>query len=311
MFPCLPFLVAVPVLAQDAAIEAPVAAEMQATVDTSPEPSDPPIRFRGQVTPDNPHYDLEKLYFENRFEEGLASAKKQIAAGPSSTDLYWHGPRFMFEIAETFDRDDDTIDKVAFYEEMLAIANQGLERSPSDPHIRFARGVAAGRLGTTRGVLSSLWSAKGIEQDWLYTANSDLVYSSIGGAEQLPCDANHALGIFYRLVPDSFIIQILAGTRGSLSKSEDFLTQANDSCPNRIATMKELAVTKLCRAGKKDEGRKAEAVELIRAYLALPAQDEKDEIDHRHGEMLLADPGIACGYSRDGQQDLDTKKLEQ
>ena len=272
--------------------------------------SAPEIRFRGQVTPEDAHYDLELLYTENRFDEGLAQAKQQLSQRPSEAPLYWHVPRFMFEIAETFERDDASIDKEAYYEEMLSVANRGLEKYPEDPHIRFARGVAAGRLGTTRGVLSSLWSAKGIEQDWLYTANSDLVYASIGGSEQLPCDANHALGIFYRLVPDSFIIQLLAGTRGSLAKSESFLTEANDRCPNRIATMKELAVTKICRAGKKDAEKREAGEALIHAYLKIPAQDEKDEIDHRHGKLLLSDPGIACGYSRDGQQDLDTSKLE-
>jgi hypothetical protein len=304
MTPTLLALMAISSLAQTAPDPAPVPAEEPSVSET------PPIRFDGQVTPQSAHYDLEQLYAANRFQDGLDETRSKIESSPNDADLYWHAARFMFEIAETFDRKDASIDRVAFYEEMLGLANTGLELAPSDPHIRFARGVAAGRLGTTRGVLSSLWSAKGIEQDWLFTANSDFIYASINGAEQLPCDANHALGIFYRLVPDSFIVQVLAGTRGSLTQSEAFLTRANDACPHRIATMKELAVTKICRAGKKNDALRDEGKDLIRAYLKLPAEDEKDRIDHRHGQALLDTPSIACGYSRDGQQDLDTRKLE-
>ncbi|MFT7579736.1 MAG: hypothetical protein ACI9MR_001402 [Myxococcota bacterium] len=35
-----------------------------------------------------------------------------------------------------------------------------------------------------------------------------------------------------------------------------------------------------------------------------------EEIDIAHGHLLLASPEIACGYSRDGQQNLDTSKLK-
>ena len=41
------------------------------------------------------------------------------------------------------------------------------------------------------------------------------------------------------------------------------------------------------------------------------AQDPTDHVDIKHAAMLMNDPKLACGYSRDGQQDLDEKKLEQ
>ncbi len=293
----------------DSAEETPNDSDDTGKVLPEPEP-EYKINFRGQATPDDPHFDLEELYAATQFKEGLDEANRQLQANPTDSALNWHLVRFMFENAETFDPKDKSIDRVAYYEEMLAVADAGLETTPGDPHIRFARGIAAGRLGTTRGVLSSLWAAKGIEQDWLYTANSGHVYSSIGGSEQLPCDAYHALGIFYRLVPDSWIVQMLAGTRGSLEKSHEFLIKADRDCPNRIQTMKELAATKMCMAGKKNQALMDEGKAVVEAYLKLEPADEKDEIDQKHGRLMLADPSMACGYSRDGQQDLDTKKLE-
>ncbi len=280
--------------------------------DSAEEPPAPEykINFRGQVTPDDAHFDLEELYAAAEFEEGLHAAKRQLEADPTDSDLYWHVTRFMFEVAEALDPNDNSIDRVTYYEEMLAISAAGLRTKPDNPQIHFSRGIAAGRLGTTRGVLSALWAAKGIEQDLLFTANSGLVYSSIDGSVRLPCDAFYALGIFYRLVPDSWIVKVLAGTRGSLEKSHDFLVRADRACPNRIPTMKELAVTKMCKAGKKNEALMNEGRALVEAFLKLAPADDKDEIDLKHGRLLLADPGMACGYSRDGQQDLDTAKLE-
>jgi len=51
----------------------------------------------------------------------------------------------------------------------------------------------------------------------------------------------------YRLVPDSFIVQMLAGTRGGLDKSRGHLEKANRCAPGRIGTMKELGVTQICK----------------------------------------------------------------
>jgi hypothetical protein len=35
-----------------------------------------------------------------------------------------------------------------------------------------------------------------------------------------------------------------------------------------------------------------------------------DRVDKLHARVLLSEPERACGYSRDGDQDLDTKALE-
>ncbi len=268
------------------------------------------VVYAGQCTPDDPHFDLEILYDAGRHAAGLKIAKARFADNPDDADLTWHIARFIFEMGESVDRNDRTVDKVALYSSMLDYANRGLEIRPNDPHIHFARGIAAGRLGTTRGVIASLWSAKGIERDWLYTSNSGFEYASIGGDELLPCDADLALGMFYRLVPDSFIVQLLAGTRGSLEKSLDHLERANVCAPGRIGTMKELGVTQLCLGTKgKDPGMMARGKATVSAYMARAPQSELDRIDIAHGRKLLADPAMACGYSRDGQQDLDTKDL--
>jgi hypothetical protein len=257
-----------------------------------------------------PHYDLELLYHEAEFQKGLELTERRIASTPDK-DLYWLKARFMFEIGEHWTRTDTSIDKEAWYKEMLAAADAGLALAPGDPHLRFARGVAMGRLGTTRGVLSSLFMAKDVEQDWLAVANAKgFHYQSIGNEELLPCDGYHALGIFYRLVPEWWIIQVIAGTRGDLDASLDFHRKAVACKPDDIDNWKELGATELCIADKrKDPSMLAAGLTSLSRALALPARTERERIDHRHSTMLIAQPSLACEYSRDGQQDLDESKL--
>lgn len=269
-----------------------------------------PIAFEGQCTPDDPHFDLEVLFHEGRYDEGLALARKRLAE-KADKDLYWMAARFMFEVGERFQRDDGSVDKEAWYREMLDLCEAGLAMAPGDPHLRFARGVAMGRLGTTRGVLSSLFMAKDVESDWLAVAHHPTFrYASIGGEEELPCDAYHALGIYYRLVPDWWIVQVLAGTRGDLEQSLAWHRKAVDCGPDNVQNWKELGVTELCIGQKKgDEAMLAAGKASLQKVTTLRADTARSKVDVRHAQMLLRDPSLACEYSRDGQQDLDEDKL--
>ena len=265
----------------------------------------------GLVTESSPHYDLEVLYDQGRMDEGLERAQAQLAQHPEDVDLYWHTARFMFEVGERFDRTDKSIDKVAWYENMVHIFERGLRRDPTNAHLLFGLGIAKGRLGTTKGVLASLFMAKDVEAAWLKTVSSSYRYSSIRGQEQLPCDAYLCLGIFYRLVPDSFIVELIGGTRGSLSKSISNLERSDRCGPGRIGTLKELGISQLCKGEKsKDDALVVAGRSTLLRARALPPEGDTDVTDIRHIDMLLANPKLACGYSRDGQQDLDEEKLK-
>jgi hypothetical protein len=270
-----------------------------------------PVLFPGQVTPDDRNFDLEILYYESKLDEGLKLTKERLARNPSDKDLYWLKTRFMYEIGERFQRTDGSIDKVAWYQEMLDTAEAGLAIAPGDPHLRFARGVAMGRLGTTRGVLVSLFMAKDVESDWLSVANGSWRYSSLGGIEVLPCDSFHALGIYYRLVPDWWIVQMIAGTRGDLDKALLYNQKSIECKPEEVENWKELGATQLCIGTNNKDAAMIEAgKKTLRHALTLPAIRERSKIDQKHSQMLIDDPSLACEYSRDGQQDLDEKKLQ-
>jgi hypothetical protein len=271
-----------------------------------------PQRFAGQAQPDGPHYDLELLYAEQRFEEGYAEAKRRLDADPSDTDLYWHVVRFMFEQGEKFKPGEAESVKLAHYEAMVEVAEAGLARAPTDPHLLFALGLAKGRLGTTRGVLSSLFMAKDIEQAWLKSSASGFTYASLNGAEQLPCDTYLALAIYYRLVPEYWVVQLIAGTRGDRQKAVDYAVKANTCAPDRIRVLIEVGASHLCKGGESDDAAMVErGLAALRRIDSITPVIPTDFIDRRQARTLIADPSLACEYSRDGQQDLDESNLKQ
>lgn len=268
--------------------------------------------YEGEVQPGERNYDLELLYHQRAHERGLALTEARLAEHPDDKDLYWTKARFLFEIGERMPAGDRSLDREAHYRTMLEVVEQGLQVAPGDPGLRFARGAAMARLATTRGVLASLWSAKSIEADWRFVADHPTYrYASIEGVQALPCDAHHALGMLYRLLPDRWIVGMLAGVRGDLDASLALHERAIACKPHELKNWKELAATQLCI------GKQRRAPEMLEAgrqslqhALSIAPRSDKERIDQRHAQMLLDDPAAACGYSRDGQQALDTSGLQ-
>ncbi len=119
------------------------------------------------------------------------------------------------------------------------------------------------------------------------------------------------MGIYYRLVPDWWLVKVIAGTRGDLDVSRKFLLESDQVCPNRIRTLKEIGATELCMASRRgDDEARARGLEALKRAAALPAMTDVHRIDARHVAMLQEDPSLGCGYSRDGQQELDREKLK-
>ncbi|TVQ88798.1 MAG: hypothetical protein EA397_16505 [Deltaproteobacteria bacterium] len=265
----------------------------------------------GSVTPESAHYDLELLYGEGKINEGLALARRRLQSDPEDPELYRHVARFLFEKGELVDRNDPDFDKVALYTEMYDLLNKALELDPNNAHLLFNRGIALGRLSTTKGVLSSMVNLKTVQNDWLAAAAAPYRYSSLEEAEHMPCSVYQTLGIFYRLVPDSWLVGVLAGVRGDLDKSLMWLEKADSCRPNRIGVLKELGATQLCIGDRrKDPAMTERGLTTLRRIEGIQSGHTLTAIDKRHAKMMIDDPTKACGYSRDGQQELDEKALE-
>jgi tetratricopeptide (TPR) repeat protein len=260
---------------------------------------------------DSRHLELEELFTQGEAEKGLARTDELLKSAPDDPELLIHRFRFLFEKGERIARTDKSLDKLALYEEMLAITERGLKLAPDHPRFLWGRGIATARIGTQRGILASLRSATEIERLWSEVAASGYSYQSLGREEVLPCDAELALGMFYRMVPDWWIVGVIAGTKGDLDRSLALVEKSDRCQPGRLRAVKELGVTQLCIAHKRgDAEMRARGIETLTRARAFATTRPTDIIDVRHTEMLQRDPSLACTYSRDGQLEIDEKKLK-
>lgn len=267
------------------------------------------LAFAGELPmpqPGSPHVDLEELFAEGRLTEGLTRANVRLRSTPDDPDLLWMKIRFMFELGEAR-IGDDTLDRPAWYRDMVTVGKRAYRLAPDDPRVRHWLAISMGRLASTKGVLRSLVMANPIREHLEFVAEHPTFrYSSLNGARSLPCDALHTLGIFYRLVPDRALARVLTGTRQGLDQSVVYHLRANECSPGQMTFQKELAVTQLCIGQRRDDETFTIAgLQTLRSTRSIPVRDsvrKRDETDKRHIEQLLEDPSRACGYSRDGQQ---------
>ena len=261
----------------------------------------------GTPQPSEPHYDLEELFAQHKYEEGLTRSNVRLRANPDDPELLWRRVRFMYEIAQ--ERvEDSTFDRRSYYKEMMTDAKRAAELAPDSVMARYWRGVATAMFGSTRGVLRSLFMANPVRQDFEAMAEHETFrYQSLDGRQQMPCEAMHSLGIFYRLVPDRTVARMLTGTRRGIDQSLVYHERALLCGSTQVQHVKELGVTQLCMANRRgDEALRTQGLATLGRALAMPAQSPRDEVDHRHIARLQADPSLACGYLRDGQQEVES-----
>lgn len=279
------------------------------TAGSAPTPT-PPLPI-AQKARESRHLDLEQLFSTGQYQEGIRVSEARLAESPQDPELYVHLFRFLFEKGEHQARDQKGFDKEAHYLRMLELVDKGLVLAPSHPRLLWGKGVATARLGTTRGVLASLMSAKDIEQTWLTVTKSEYRYESLQQEEMLPCDTYLALGIFYRLVPDWWIVKAIAGTRGDLDRALAMVQKSEQCAPGRIRSVKELGIVHFCLATRRDdEGHRQKGMAAMKRALAIEADRPIERLDQQHIKMLMQMPDKACEYSRDGFQDLDETKLK-
>ncbi|MBX2799858.1 MAG: hypothetical protein KTR31_19420 [Myxococcales bacterium] len=259
--------------------------------------------------PGSDGYSFEELFAKRELQEGLTRINVRLRTTPDSVPLLWMKVRFMFEIAE-LRADDPEFDRSSWYPQMVDTAKRATKVAPTDPMARWWRGVAMAQLGATRGVLASLMMANSIRRDFESVAPDDatIFYRSLDGYHKLPCDAYYALAQFYRLVPDRAVARALTRTKGGLDVALDYARRSTTCDPVKVQNFKELGMVQLCMAAhRSDEALRDGGVAALKHAQSLPARNGLEKMDHAHIERILADPSLACGYTRIGQQQTEAR----
>jgi tetratricopeptide (TPR) repeat protein len=262
---------------------------------------------------DNPCADemkkAEQLWMNNDYNGSDKVLDEAMQKCPDLAELYWRKARDEYDRIEDLPRDqkpgkDELIKR---YRGIEALAAKCMELEPNNGDCWLWKGIGQGRRGTTQGILNSLTEAADLERTFLKSASLKPQYRSANGAANSLGDAYNALGQFYRVLPEwlcTFPFKQLVGTCGDLAKSVEYQRKAVAREPQRIEYQKELGISLICDGQKHDKPEEVtEGKKILNDLQALPEIKKTDPIDKQHAKQILADPSLACGYSRDAQQE--------
>jgi tetratricopeptide (TPR) repeat protein len=194
---------------------------------------------------------------------------------------------------------------------VITLADKCIALEPNNGNCWQWKGIGIGRRGTTKGILNSLSEIDDLETVFLKAESLKPEYRSENGSANAMGDIYNALGQFYRTVPDWFILKTLFGARGDIDRSVEYQRKAVAREPNRIEYNKELGVSLLCYGQKKNDDKAiAEGRKYLEKVSSLPVLKNSDIVDKDHARILLKNPDLACGYSRDAQQVISKEEFE-
>jgi tetratricopeptide (TPR) repeat protein len=111
---------------------------------------------------------------------------------------------------------------------------------------------------------------------------------------------HYAAGVFYRSVPENPMLGWTLGVRGDLERALSHLRQALAISPERVDYRLELGAALLCAAARRDDAAlRAEGIAALEKLPALPTHQPSDAVDREHARQLIAEPQVACDYSRE------------
>ena len=246
------------------------------------------------------------------FEDAIKNCEEALKYEPNDYLVRAMMCLSYYEIAEKLDihKSEDKARKIELYNTMLKVAEEGIKCAPDKGECYFMRGLANARIATTKGILSELFTAKEIENDWLIAVNRKSDYTTPNG-ENLQASSCLALGVYYRLCPSFFLLRWMFGISGDLDKAVFYCKKAYDLDSTRIEIVKEYGVALITRGLDRDnQSDIEEGKNYLREVPTLPLRLDTDSVDIAHSKMLLNNVSLCPGYSRDEEQDISEQSYE-
>jgi tetratricopeptide (TPR) repeat protein len=256
----------------------------------------------------------QALYDQEKFKESNDVLMALLKTNPNHPDICWKISQNFYEQGERMDIKKNKDAKMKMYQQAEQWAAKGLKQNPNLADNSFWMAVALSQQAQTRGIASTLMNdrtlAKRIETYYLKAAGAKEFHFKTANSNTV-ASANFALGQFYRKIPDSAIVGMLMGTRGDIEKSVKYARVSVKMFPNNIEYNKELGVALLCRGARNDDPKStAEGKAVLNGVLKLKPETALDRTDIADTRKLLADPSLACGYSRVQQEEVSDSSFK-
>lgn len=185
----------------------------------------------------------------------------------------------------------------------LEVLDTCLKKQSQHVLCRFFAVSLQAKIASIDGIFASLRHGKKIRDTWLEVIRSpyDLRFRpnvTLQGVTRF------ALGLFYRLVPDLFIMDWIWGIRGNLDTSIRYHREALQFDPKNPCAHLMLAVSLLCKVkGEPRSPEYNEAMSLLSQAESEKPIDVAQEVCILDAPKIRREPKRTCGYTQAKYQD--------
>ncbi len=231
-------------------------------------------------------------------------------ANPKWVDGYWILGSTAFQLASSYTEEKDLPLAREIFVKGQKATETCLKIDPNNPLCKLFLGSAIGSIGSIDGILSSLKNAKTVEKLWVEVIDSNINYHFYPTIT-MQGSVRYGLGMFYRLVPDMWLINWLFDVRGSLDKSinlhrEGIAIDGTNPCSDLM-----LAVSLVCKAkGDKTKAGGKEGFDLLKKAASSKSENLNMKVCAVDGQKIINEPSRACGYTTAKQQDLSEEAVQ-
>lgn len=217
---------------------------------------------------------------------------------PKWLDGYWMLATDAFFLGTQlgFDKDYDGAGKVL--ETGIKATDKCLSIDKNNSLCGFFHAALLAKYASIKGIFSSLSYGKVVRDQWLKVIQQDKNMAFRSNVS-LQGSAYYGLGLFFRLVPDFFLVEWLWGIRGNLDRSIEYHRKAAEFDQTNPCAQLMLAVALMCKSkGKKEAREYEEALSYFDKTLKLEPIDISQKICKTDAQILRFNPDKNCGYTQ-------------
>jgi hypothetical protein len=217
---------------------------------------------------------------------------------PGEPHTYWRIARDYVWLAELAPA-SETQTRARYGTLAMAWADRGLAIDPRCGECCLYKYAGMGRVAVEHGIFSSMGWLRQIAQTLARCMQTPPTFVHDASNPELG-NFYYAAAAFYRILPDSRVVELAVGARGDPQRALELSRRAVALSAQRVDYNVGLGASLLCAGHAQDrEGLTREGRVVLQRVGKLRDLMPTDFLDRRAARRLLEEPELACGHSRD------------
>jgi hypothetical protein len=235
-------------------------------------------------------------------EKRLAILEKVVRKKPDWLDGYSLMAAEAFFLGSSFTDPKDHPAARRYLDDGEKKINECLKQAPSNILCKFFKASLRAKIASIDGIFASLRYGQAVRDAWLEVVESKLDMQFRPNVS-LQGSVHYGLGLFFRLVPNFFLMDWVFKIRGNIDESIRYHRSAMKFDGDNPCYTLMLAVSLLCKVkGKANTPEYTEAMSLLNAPLPKPI-DVAQAVCVHDVPKIRSEPKKTCGYTQAKYQD--------